>query len=1048
MENEIDRLRRQVKELKAEVYRLQNTQQACKKADPPAHSETKLHQSEEKFRLVFHTSPDSINLNRLSDGMCIDINEGFTKLMGYTREEVIGKTSLDLNIWDDPKDRERLVNGLKKVGYVENLEARFRRKDGQTGIGLMSARILTMNQEKVILSITRNITGRKKVEEALRESEERHRQIVESLTDAILARSGDVIVYANPAALRLFRASHAGELVGKSYLDLVYPDDRPESIERIRKGLNEKWIGPLREHRVMTLDGQVVQVESLGVPIQYQGQTQIFGILRDITDRKQAERAIERSEREKGMILNSTAENFLYFDLDLRVQWANQAAAKSVGQKPEELIGRHCYEIWHQQNEPCQNCPVIKARETGLPQQSETTTPDGRHWIGRGYPVFDEHGKIAGLTELVQDITQLKQTENALKVSVEKYRLLIENQTDLVVKVDPHGNFLFVSPSYCEAFGKSEQELLGKGFLPLVHEEDRVATAEAMKALYHPPYVCYVEQRAMTRSGWRWLGWADKALLDENGKVAAIIGVGRDITERKYAEEALRESEARFRTAFENTAVGMVLIGLDGVTIEANTAMAQMLGYTIQELVGKTVRDVMHPADFDAHRHLFKNLLDRTVQFGDSERRLICKNGVVINTQAWSTIQRDEHGKPLYLVSMVRDVTEQIRAQKEKDQLKTRLLQVQKMEAIGALAGGIAHDFNNILSAIIGFTELSMFSKGAPVEYLQEALKAANRAKDLVKQILSYSRQTDEERRPVHVGMLAREVVKFLRASIPTSIEINCRIDDKAGAVLANSVELHQILMNLGTNAVHAIGENPGSIEIEVQGIAITSAERNAYPDLDTGLYVRLSVKDTGQGIPLETQERIFDPYFTTKEKGVGTGLGLAVVSGIVKKSKGAIRVESEPGKGAAFHIFLPQVYSTSSKQAQPGALPKGGSERILFIDDEKVLVDIGAKILKHLGYDVVTRTSPIEALELFKAKPKGFDIVISDQTMPGMSGDVLAGELMKINPEIPVILCTGYSQQIDQAKAEKKGIKALIMKPLLIDEIDSAIRRVLEVKD
>jgi len=888
-------------------------------------------------------------------------------------------------------------------------------------------------------------TEGKKTETALRESEERFRQIVESLPDAILVRHAGIVVYANPAALSLFRASPVDELVGKNYLDLVHPDDRSESIERIRKGLSEDWVAPLRQHRVMTLDGQVVQVESWGVPVRYQGQPQIFGILRDITDRKRTEQLLMRSEHEKEMILNSIFENFIYFDPELRIQWANQAAAQSVGRTPAELLGRHCYEIWHQRSEPCQNCPVIKARETGLAQQLETTTPDGRHWIGRGYPVFDDHGKLVGMTELAQDITQRKKVEDALRISEEKYRLLIENQADMVVKLDLQGNFLFVSPSYCETFGKSEQELLGQPFLPLVYEEDRAATTEAMMALYHHPHACYLEQRAMTRSGLRWIGWADKALLDEDGKLAAIIGVGRDITERKQAAEALRESEARFRTAFENTAVGMALIALDGTAIEVNTAVAQMLGYTKQELFGGTVRDVMHPDDFEAHRLLFKRLVEGELPYGDSDRRLICKNGVIISTQIWSTIQRDEHGKPLYMVAMVRDVSAQVRAQKEKDQLQSQLLQAQKMEAIGALAGGIAHDFNNILSAIIGFTELSTLSEGAPVEYLQEVLRAAHRARDLVKQILSFSRQTEEERTPVDVGLIVREVVKFLRASIPATIDLNCRIDEPAGAFFGNSVELHQILMNLATNAVHAIGENPGNIDIEVQGVTLTDDDKDGCFDLDPGSYVRLSLQDSGRGIPLDMQERIFDPYFTTKEKGVGTGLGLAVVSGIVKKCNGAIRVESAPGKGAVFKVWLPKIGLAPGRPVTEKGPLRGGSESILLVDDEKMLVDIGEKILRRLGYDVVTRTSPIEALELFKANPKRFDLVISDQTMPGMRGDALASELMKINPAIPVILCTGYSQQPDQARAAKKGIKALVMKPLLIEEIDRAIRSVLK---
>ena len=290
-----------------------------------------------------------------------------------------------------------------------------------------------------------------------------------------------------------------------------------------------------------------------------------------------------------------------------------------------------------------------------------------------------------------------------------------------------------------------------------------------------------------------------------------------------------------------------------------------------------------------------------------------------------------------------------------------------------------------------------------------------------------------------------KEVEKFIRASIPATIDIRCNIEGKTGSVLANSVELHQILMNLCTNAVHAIGDQAGVIEIESRSVEISRKERESFPDVDPGRYVRLTVRDTGRGIPPEIQKQIFDPYFTTKEKGVGTGLGLAVVHGIVKKSNGTIRVESEPNKGSAFHIYLPQIQLHADAQVKQGAPPTCGVGKVLFVDDEKMLADIGEKILKRLGYDVWSRTSPIEALELFKSKPNFFDLVITDQTMPGMTGDVFASELMKIKPDIPVILCTGYSQLINEQKALENGIKALIMKPILIHDMADAISSVLK---
>jgi len=440
----------------------------------------------------------------------------------------------------------------------------------------------------------------------------------------------------------------------------------------------------------------------------------------------------------------------------------------------------------------------------------------------------------------------------------------------------------------------------------------------------------------------------------------------------------------------------------------------------------------------NAKRSRFISNLEKTGKLLGLSMDLTAEDGSIVNTLMFSRLIQIKGAR--YILTIFHDLS-------EVKKLESHLQQAQKMEAIGALAGGIAHDFNNILSAIIGYTELAMLNEGASnsENELNQALIAANRAKDLVKQILAFSRQTDEERMPVRVALVAKEAIKFLRATIPATVEIKSRIDEKSGAILANSVELHQIIMNLCTNAVHAIGDNGGVLDIEVQDADIDHAEKNGFLDLEVGSYVRISVNDTGDGMHPDVMKRIFDPYFTTKEKGVGTGLGLAVVHGIVKKSGGAIKVESELGKGTTFHIYLPKADIAAPIKAEQQKPIRGGSERILFVDDEKMLTDIGQKVLERLGYNVVSRTSSIEALELFKAKPKDFDLVITDQTMPNMTGDVLAKELMRIRPDHPVIICTGYSQVIDSERAKDKGIRAFVMKPILINEIAAAIRRVLD---
>ncbi len=646
---------------------------------------------------------------------------------------------------------------------------------------------------------------------------------------------------------------------------------------------------------------------------------------------------------------------------------------------------------------------------------------------------------------LESNYTQLKSTQDALKKSEAHYRSLFNNLPIGLYRTTPEGLVLDANPMLVQMFGYPDKET----FLSRRAEELYVTTEDRevfKRTVSSQPFGSHYECEMRRFDGATlWVENQSTAFRDSEGRVLYFEGSLKDITERKRSEEALRNSEARFRTAFENASVGMTLVDLHGVYFEVNPALGGMVGYRPAEMIGRPVADFTHPDDIGLRAQFLDDLLEGRISSGEQERRFVHKDGSTVWTLIWASLHRDQNGRPLYFISLVQDLTARKKADEERGKLESQLLQAQKMEAIGALAGGIAHDFNNILSAIIGYTELSTLGDGAPVDYLQEVLKAANRAKDLVKQILSFSRQTEEERMPVHVGMVVKEVAKFLRASIPTTIDINCHIDEKAGSVLANSVELHQIMMNLCTNAVHAIGGQAGVVEIRVRRVEITARQRNACPDLDPGFYVELSVKDTGQGIRPEIMERIFDPYFTTKEKGVGTGLGLAVVHGIVKKSNGTIGVESHLNEGSIFYIYLPQIEMPSATLPHPSLVPLGGSGRILFVDDEKMIADIGEKILRRLGYDVVSRTSPVEALELFKVKSRAFDLVISDQTMPGMTGDALARELMQINPEIPVILCTGYSQLIDAEKAKKKGIKALVMKPILINEMDDAIRRVLK---
>jgi CheY-like chemotaxis protein len=372
------------------------------------------------------------------------------------------------------------------------------------------------------------------------------------------------------------------------------------------------------------------------------------------------------------------------------------------------------------------------------------------------------------------------------------------------------------------------------------------------------------------------------------------------------------------------------------------------------------------------------------------------------------------------------------------------------MEAIGTLAGGIAHDFNNILTGIMGYAELASWdlTEGSKAKYnIKQSISAAHRAKDLVQQILAFSRQGKQDRRPLDIRPIIKEGLKFLRASIPATIEIRHNIAGDMGIIEADPTQIHQVLMNLCTNAAHAMSERGGLLEVSLSQFDLGPGVKGAYHGMDVGRYLKLRVTDTGHGITPEVLPRIFEPYFTTKEVGKGTGLGLATVHGIVKSYGGGITVSSEPGEGAVFEIYFPRIDTekepTAVDQSEPLLL--GEQERILFVDDESSIVEINQFLLKHLGYQVEGRTSSIEARELFRAHPDRFDLVITDMTMPNMTGDKLAQELLKIRPGIPIILCTGFSERITADKAKAMGIEEFVTKPLIIYDLAKLIRRALD---
>ena len=390
----------------------------------------------------------------------------------------------------------------------------------------------------------------------------------------------------------------------------------------------------------------------------------------------------------------------------------------------------------------------------------------------------------------------------------------------------------------------------------------------------------------------------------------------------------------------------------------------------------------------------------------------------------------------------------------ERKRLEAQLRQAQKMEAIGTLAGGIAHDFNNILTAILGYTDLALDDirqESTAWNYLHEVRKAGLRAKTLVQQILTFSRRTEQPRTPVPLPLLIKEVLALLRASIPSTIEIRQEITQDVGTVLGDPTQLQQVLLNLCTNAAHAMHVTGGRLEVRLEAVVVDTPMITQHPELQPGPSVCITVTDTGHGIPPEVMERIFEPFFTTKGPGEGTGMGLALVHGIITDHGGAVLVDSVVGQGTTFTIYLPRSPEPAQNEASqdasvsPGSQP--GTECVLFVDDETILVSLGQAILQRLGYDVVACTSSVEALEVFRAAPRRFDLVITDQTMPHMTGEVLAQELRRLRSDIPIILCTGFSHVMHAERAQELGIDAFLMKPLAMQDLAQTIQQVMAAR-
>jgi PAS domain S-box-containing protein len=564
------------------------------------------------------------------------------------------------------------------------------------------------------------------------------------------------------------------------------------------------------------------------------------------------------------------------------------------------------------------------------------------------------------------------------------------------------------------------------------HEKNYVGIKRAENVLVGEAYM------PTLKGGEVYLLGTASILRDSKGNVIGAIESIRDITGRRKAEEALIDSEARLRAIIDSAPDAIFIRDLKNRYLLVNKAFPKLFNVPEDRVIGRTFDGLFDDTSTEKIWEETEKILAGQIVEVEVERIV---NG---NLRIFNMIKaplRNHLGEIIGICGIGRDIT-------DRRNLETQLFQSQKMEAIGTLAGGIAHDFNNILTAIIGFSELSIeeISGNHPLrENLGQILTAGLRARSLVNQILAFSRQGELAIGPVMPAPLIKEAVKMLRASLPSTIRVKHHIQSPMDTIKADATQLYQVIMNLATNAADAMRDTAGTLEIRVERVDVTQETPELSVHLSPGNYVRLTVKDTGIGMDRATKDRIFEPFFTTKPKGKGTGLGLSVVYGIVKSHKGTILVDSEPGRGSSFDVYFPRVREKESlTKERPRDIP-GGTEHILFVDDEASVADAAQKLLERLGYKVTMRTSSVDALEAFRAQPARYDLVISDVTMPNMTGTELTRRILNIRPGMPIILCTGFSELIDDEKMKVLGIRTLIMKPVTYRDLAGKVRQVLD---
>ncbi len=907
---------------------------------------------------------------------------------------------------------------------------------------------------------------------------------------------GTILAINESGALR-FQSTPA-ELVNTNVFDHMHPNlvtDRrrwlKEAIET-RKPLQFK-----DRHRGITYGHRLYpSVEP------HSNALRIAVVSRDITESEGALKGLRDSEARYRAILEDQTELICRYLPDGRLSYVNEAYARFFNKDRRELINTN-----YIPHIPDEDLDLIREKLGRLSREAPVASFEHRvilesgdvrwqHWVHRA--IYDQEGNLLEFQAVGHSIDKRKMAQEALVESERRFRTLFEESPISLWEEDfslvkehfdglrkagvnnfrEYFDFHPEEVNNCAAMvgvldvnRASLQFLEATSKLDLLKGLSSAFTGNSLK-IFKEELIALAEGERVFQSEMEhgtFSGRIKHAVVhlvvapgyeDTLGRVIVSL---IDVTERTKAEELLNDNRAFLHQVIDTVPSPIFVKDRSGAFVLVNKAMAEMYGTTVTEMVDK------RGSDFNPHEdetHLFQ-VEDQEVL--DSQKAIFIPQRVVTHadgSQRWySTTKLPLKGKD-QLLGVAMDITERKHAESERRELERHFRQSQKMQALGTLAGGIAHDFNNMIFAILGFVRLAR-KKAEPntklMDYLDQIQSAGIRASELVRQILTFSRQTEQEKQPVPLVPLTSEVGKMLRATLPATIEMRVNISSELGldqdTTLGDPSQIHQVLMNLCTNAAHAMNEQGGTLTLSLAPREITPDEAKTLVGQGSGSFLEISVSDTGHGIDPAIMEQIFDPFFTTKAPGEGTGMGLSVAHGIVRSHGGVIRARSEPGQGATFTVLLPRLIEGAQSVEPPEASVPGGSEHILFVDDESMIVDMVQELLTNLGYQVTALTSPLEALDKIQHDPQGFDLVLTDQTMPDLLGTELARHATALNSNLPVVLLTGYSQSLAQdnggdadqhgeaqdVSPEDSGIVEVIMKPVVEEQLGRIIRHVLD---